>query len=137
MHLPAQTIALVMAASLASVMVWDCNKEQHQNWCPDYSLGPACYGTMSWGHCDRGCAESVHVTDRTWSFLRLGLPCRLQEAKIQLLHQSPTSRLPHLVVVSVSILYFSIRSRNLCLHIWSPLHLILQVTKAHRFLHLQ
>ncbi|QDS68755.1 hypothetical protein FKW77_004860 [Venturia effusa] len=60
-------------------MAWNCNKEQHQNSCPDYSVGPACFGTMSWGHCDRGCAESVHVADGTWCsgngvVLALGMP---------------------------------------------------------------
>ncbi|KAE9968342.1 hypothetical protein EG327_011071 [Venturia inaequalis] len=60
-------------------MAWECNKAQHQNACPDYSIGPACFGTMSWGHCDRGCAESVHVADGTWCsgtgvILALGVP---------------------------------------------------------------
>ncbi|TLD35495.1 hypothetical protein E2P81_ATG01798 [Venturia nashicola] len=79
MHSTAHTIALIMAALSASVIAWDCNNEQHQNWCPDYSIGPACFGPMSWGHCDRGCAESVHVADGTWCsgngvILALGIP---------------------------------------------------------------
>lgn len=79
MQLTAHTIALIMAALPASIMAWDCDKEQHQNVCPDYSIGPACFGTMSWGHCDRGCAESVHVADGTWCsgtgvILALGVP---------------------------------------------------------------
>lgn len=79
MHLTAHTLALIMTALPASIMAWECNKAQHQNACPDYSIGPACFGTMSWGHCDRGCAESVHVADGTWCsgtgvILALGVP---------------------------------------------------------------